>query len=220
MINAQPVCPPPAPTRQTIADLRTSGRIEGEVRLTGTITEARRHTNKSGNEWAGLTLTDTSGQIEVVVFPRTWRQLLDRDAVEVGRPVSVTGRINAPGRDLVQVYCHDLAPAHAQALPPQTTDPVTVQALIGRHAAALVDLAAVEERAPRTLAAFTTLVRDTASLLRDTRLDEAGGHLLAAGQYLRAIPAAADTRHQLLEFAAAHLAQAQDCADWPRGAAS
>lgn len=146
--------------------------------------------------------------------------LRDRDFVEVGQPVTVTGRINIPGRDQVEVYCHDLAPAPAQALPPQDSDPVTVRTLIGRHATGLADLAATDERTALSPAAFTALVRDAAHLLLDTRLHAAGQHLLAAGQYLRAIPAAAgEHQQQLLDFAAAHLAQAQDCADFPRSEA-
>lgn len=220
MIIAQATCTTPAPARPTIADLRTSGRTEGEVRLVGTITQARRHANRAGNQWATLTLTDATGQIDLKVFPRTWMPLRERPFVEVGQPVAVTGRINAPGRDLVEVYCHDLAPAPAQALPPQATDPVTARTLIGRHATGLADLAATDERTALTPAAFTALVRDTAHLLLDTRLHEAGQHLLAASQYLRAVPAAAgEHQEQLLEFAAAHLAQAQDCTDFPRSEA-
>ncbi|MFF2080619.1 OB-fold nucleic acid binding domain-containing protein [Kitasatospora sp. NPDC058162] len=215
MIIAQAVPSAPLPTRPTIAALRTSGRTEGEVRLTGTITQARQHANRAGNEWATLTLTDTTGQIGIRVFPRTWMPLRELPFVEVGRPVAVTGRINAPGHDLVEVYCNDLTPSPARELPPQVTDPMTVQALIGRHARSLADLAGSGER-PRTLAAFTVLVRDAAQLLVDTRLGEAGGHLRAAGQYLRAIAAAGgEHQQQLLEFAAAHLAQAQDLADAP-----
>ncbi|MFE9427798.1 OB-fold nucleic acid binding domain-containing protein [Kitasatospora sp. NPDC006697] len=219
MIIAQAVRPPQTPTRPTIADLRTSGSTEGEVRLVGTITHSRRHANRAGNQWATLTLTDTTGQIDVRVFPRTWMPLRERDVVQVGQPVAVTGRINAPGRDLVEIYCNDLAPAPAQALPPQDSDLVTMEMMIGRHATALVDLAATDERTTLTPAAFTALVRDTAHLLLDTRLHEAGQHLLAAGQYLRAVPAAAGEHQQLLAFAARHLGQAQDCADAPRSEA-
>ncbi|WP_344441507.1 hypothetical protein [Kitasatospora nipponensis] len=127
-----------------------------------------------------------------------------------------------PGHDLVEVYCNDLTPTTpARELPQQATEPVTIQALTGRHSRALADLAGSDERTARTLAAFTTLVRDAALLLVDTRLGEAGGHLRAASQYLRAIAAASgEHQQQLLEFAAAHLAQAQDSADWPHGRAA
>ncbi|MGW2401765.1 OB-fold nucleic acid binding domain-containing protein [Kitasatospora sp. NPDC001664] len=222
MTITQTVVTAPAPTRLSIADLRTSGRAEGQVRLAGTITQARLHTNRAGNEWATLTLTDTTGQIDLNVFPRTWMPLRGQEFVQPGQAVAVTGRINTRSRDQVEIYCHDLAPTRPQALPPQAADPVSVQTLIGRYAMALADIAGSDEPRPvRTPAAFTALVRDAAHLLAGSRLGEAGGHLLAASQYLRAVPATPDEhQRRLLEFAAGHLAQAQDLTDWPRAEAS
>ncbi|WP_031077737.1 hypothetical protein [Streptomyces sp. NRRL WC-3742] len=121
MTTAQPVrtlpTPAPAPSHSAIAALLASGRTSGEVRLTGTITLVRRHTTRAGAGWAIVTLADATGaQLDVHVHPRVWAAL-DQTVVEAGRPVAVTGRINAVACQ-VEVYCTGLAPdptAHAVA---------------------------------------------------------------------------------------------------------
>ncbi|MFI9322710.1 OB-fold nucleic acid binding domain-containing protein [Kitasatospora aureofaciens] len=150
MIIAQAICLPQTPTRPTIADLRASGRTEGEVRLVGTVTQIRQHANRADNQWATLTLTDTTGQIDIRAFPRTWMPLRERPFARVGHAVAVSGHLNAPGRNLLEMYGQDLAPAPEQALPPQPASPVTVEMLIGRHANVLADLAADEEHSAPT----------------------------------------------------------------------
>ncbi|MFF2123526.1 OB-fold nucleic acid binding domain-containing protein [Kitasatospora sp. NPDC058184] len=94
-----------------VADLLASGRGSGEIRLTGTVTRIQRHTTRAGHEWATLTVADGTGRIEARALPRAWASS-DRDAVAVGRAVTVTGLINAAGGDgPVEIYCTGLAPA-------------------------------------------------------------------------------------------------------------
>ncbi|MGW4815205.1 DNA polymerase III subunit alpha [Kitasatospora cineracea] len=76
----------------SIAELFGSGRTEGEVKLSGLITNVTKRINKAGNAWASIVLADRDGQIEVLFFPKTY--LLLAELLAEDNVVSVKGRIN------------------------------------------------------------------------------------------------------------------------------
>ena len=67
------------------------------VRVAGLITRIRPHTTKKGDPMAFVTLEDLQGNIDLVIFPRTWKQVqsfVDFDAI-----VMVDGRLDTYGAE-------------------------------------------------------------------------------------------------------------------------
>ena len=67
------------------------------VRVAGLITRIRPHTTKKGDPMAFVTLEDLQGNIDLVIFPRTWKQVqsfVDFDAI-----VMVDGRVDTYGAE-------------------------------------------------------------------------------------------------------------------------
>jgi len=95
---------------ETVADLVASGRIAGEAQISGTVTGIDARRNRAENEWATVALDDSTGRIEVLVFPRNWPAI--RPHLQVGRVATLTGRLNLDGRTRqLQLYATGLAPA-------------------------------------------------------------------------------------------------------------
>jgi DNA polymerase-3 subunit alpha len=63
-----------------------------KVRVAGTITRYRTHQTKAGKTMAFAVLEDLQGEIELVIFPRTWAQVSSQ--MEIGKLVLVEGRID------------------------------------------------------------------------------------------------------------------------------
>jgi DNA polymerase-3 subunit alpha len=67
------------------------------VTLAGMVNYVRRHTTKKGDPMAFVGLEDLQGLIEVVVFPRTWKET--EEQWELDKIVMVRGRVDAKGRE-------------------------------------------------------------------------------------------------------------------------
>ena len=76
----------------SIADLLSSGRTEGEVKLSGLITSVDRRVNKTGNQWALITLADRDATLEVLFFAKSY--VLVAEALIEDNVISVRGRLN------------------------------------------------------------------------------------------------------------------------------
>jgi DNA polymerase III subunit alpha len=62
------------------------------VRVAGVITRFRTHLTKTGKNMAFVTLEDLQGEIELVVFPRTWEQ--SNDLIAIDRIILAEGRVD------------------------------------------------------------------------------------------------------------------------------
>jgi len=67
------------------------------VRVAGWVTRVRPHTTKSGKAMGFVTLEDVQGNIELVVFPRTWERY--SDLLQPDTIVLVDGRVDARGAE-------------------------------------------------------------------------------------------------------------------------
>jgi hypothetical protein len=61
--------------------------------LAGLVSRIRYHQTKTGKEMAFVGIEDTQGIIDLVIFPRTWRQV--SDMIEYDKVVIVEGRVDA-----------------------------------------------------------------------------------------------------------------------------
>ncbi len=68
-----------------------------KVRVAGIVTRVRPHQTKTGKSMGFVTLEDLQGNIELVVFPRTWDQYWE--VFEVDSVVLVDGKVDAQGGD-------------------------------------------------------------------------------------------------------------------------
>ncbi|OGN97537.1 MAG: DNA polymerase III subunit alpha [Chloroflexi bacterium RBG_13_50_21] len=68
-----------------------------KVRVAGIVTRVRPHQTKTGKSMGFVTLEDLQGNIELVVFPRTWDQFWD--VFEVDSVVLVDGKVDAQSGD-------------------------------------------------------------------------------------------------------------------------
>ena len=67
------------------------------VRVAGLITRIRPHTTKKGDPMAFVTLEDLQGNIDLVIFPRTWK--LVQSFVDFDEIVMVDGKIDTYGAE-------------------------------------------------------------------------------------------------------------------------
>ena len=65
------------------------------VRVAGLIARMRPHTTKKGQPMGFVTLEDMQGNIDLVIFPRTWEKY--RDLIEFDTIVMVDGKVDAQG---------------------------------------------------------------------------------------------------------------------------
>jgi hypothetical protein len=61
------------------------------------VTRLRKHQTKAGKDMAFVTLEDIQGNIELVIFPRTWEQV--QKTLDYERIVVVDGRVDAEGAE-------------------------------------------------------------------------------------------------------------------------
>jgi DNA polymerase-3 subunit alpha len=67
------------------------------VTIAGMVNYVRRHTTRKGAPMAFVGLEDLQGLIEVIVFPRVWKET--QDQWELDKVVVVRGRVDAKGRE-------------------------------------------------------------------------------------------------------------------------
>ena len=82
---------------------------EEKVRVAGLVTRIRPHQTKTGKMMGFVTLEDLQGNIELVVFPRTWEQYTE--AFEIDRVLVIDGKVDAQSGDpkvLVDVVSTEL----------------------------------------------------------------------------------------------------------------
>ena len=125
--------------QQTLAQLVSyfSGQLpeanhEEKVRVAGLVTSVRPYTTKQGKPMGFVTIEDIQGNIELVLFPRTWAQY--QAVCTVGAIVLVEGKVdqgNPPPKilvDAVKTEFKMLVPADASttlSTPPATLRPRT-----------------------------------------------------------------------------------------------
>jgi len=68
-----------------------------QVRVAGLIARIRPHTTKKGDPMGFATLEDVQGNIDLVIFPRTWAKY--RDYIDFDNIVMVDGKIDARGAE-------------------------------------------------------------------------------------------------------------------------
>ncbi len=64
-----------------------------KVRLAGMITRYRTHQTRKGQSMAFATLEDLQGEVELVIFPRAWKQLSNQ--IEIDKLIIAEGRVDA-----------------------------------------------------------------------------------------------------------------------------
>src|SRR5512138_441637 len=100
---------PLTPYQQTFAQIVTyfSGQLaeaqhEEKVRVAGLVTNIRPYLTKTGNPMGFVTIEDIQGNIELVLFPRTWEKA--REQLAAGQIIIVEGKVDtnsAPPKVLV-----------------------------------------------------------------------------------------------------------------------
>ncbi len=83
----------------TLAD-ETSGQ---QVTIAGMVQRVHRHTTKKGDGMAFVTLEDTRGSCDVVVFPRVWRET--RELWQPEQILVVNGKVDSSRRDEPSLLC-------------------------------------------------------------------------------------------------------------------
>ncbi len=103
------------PLQGLVADLRNvithlSGDLDDSlngqmVTVAGMVSYVRRHTTKKGAPMAFVGLEDLQGLLEIIVFPRTWKET--QDTWELDKIVVVRGRVDAKGRE-PKIICENV----------------------------------------------------------------------------------------------------------------
>jgi DNA polymerase-3 subunit alpha len=124
---------PLTPYQKTFAQIVSyfSGQLneaqhEEKVRVAGLITNVRPYTTKTNKPMGFVTLEDIQGNIELVLFPRTWERT--REQLTVGQIVIVEGKVDGnstPPKILVDTVRTEIkileslneAPLHSQGKP-------------------------------------------------------------------------------------------------------
>jgi DNA polymerase-3 subunit alpha len=99
-----------------------------KVRVAGMVTRVRPHLTKTGKNMGFVTLEDVQGNIELVVFPRTWERYWQ--TLEVDSVVLVDGKVDAQSGDpkvLVDTVTTDLK-SIVSSPPPPVTPSIPAQA--------------------------------------------------------------------------------------------
>ncbi len=71
------------------------------VTLAGVVTNIRPHLTRKGDQMAFVTVEDLQGSLELVLFPRTWREVLPWLAVE--QIIAIYGKVDAAGGNSVKI---------------------------------------------------------------------------------------------------------------------
>ena len=147
---------PLTPYQQTFTQIVThfSGQLaealnEDKVRVAGLITVVRPYVTKAGKPMGFATIEDIQGNIELVLFPRTWEKF--REQLTVGRIIIVEGKAdtsNTPPKILVENIRTEIkileplvagpTPATIKPVIKQTPEPVAKPQQPARQASAQV----------------------------------------------------------------------------------
>src|SRR5512139_3775929 len=132
---------PLTPYQQTFAQIVSyfSGQLntaqhEEKVRVAGLITSVRPYTTKTNKPMGFVTIEDVQGNIELVLFPRTWAQY--REQMTVGQIIIVEGKADTNSNppkilvDAIRTEIKILEPLDASAagqnnFSPQFSDPLS-----------------------------------------------------------------------------------------------
>jgi DNA polymerase-3 subunit alpha len=124
------------PVMDILTDIVThfSGQLneadpKDKVRLAGMITRYRTHQTRKGQSMAFATLEDIQGEVELVIFPRPWRQI--QNLIQVDKLVLVEGRIDPESSEpklLVDSIKTDLTITRPAASEPAPNPPPPVTA--------------------------------------------------------------------------------------------
>ncbi|HEX2698290.1 MAG TPA: OB-fold nucleic acid binding domain-containing protein, partial [Anaerolineales bacterium] len=127
---------PLTPYQQTFAQLVNyfSGQLgeaqhEEKVRLAGLITSVRPYMTKANKPMGFVTVEDIQGNIELVLFPRTWEKY--RETLAVGQIVIVDGKVDAqstPPKILVDAIRTEIKVIEAADAPLPNTKPAQTPA--------------------------------------------------------------------------------------------
>jgi DNA polymerase-3 subunit alpha len=99
-VSAHPLTPVMDVLTQAVTHFsgQLSESLPGEkVRVAGLVTRVRPHQTKTGKSMGFVTLEDVQGNIELVVFPRTWEQF--GELLEFDRIVLVDGKVDLEGAE-------------------------------------------------------------------------------------------------------------------------
>jgi DNA polymerase-3 subunit alpha len=94
-----------------------SGRM---VTLVGLVVSVRPIVTKSGNTMAVINIEDVQGNIDCVLFPRTWEQY--QEVVEVDKPLIVVGKADTSRGD-IQIIADSVSQDFELAVPVETPAP-------------------------------------------------------------------------------------------------
>ena len=87
-------------TSATITDIDANWNTK-TVRLAGMLSQLRTLTTKKGDPMAFGTLEDLDSKIDLVFFPRTWKQCREKAAID--QVMLVTGKVQAKGADEISI---------------------------------------------------------------------------------------------------------------------
>ena len=131
---------PLTPYQQTFTQIVSyfSGQLaeaqhEEKVRVAGLITAVRPYTTKSNKPMGFVTLEDIQGNIELVLFPRTWEQ--NREQLTVGQIIIVEGKVDTnstPSKILVDTIRTEitiLEPLVTSTMPGTIQPPISSEKL-------------------------------------------------------------------------------------------
>jgi DNA polymerase-3 subunit alpha len=124
---------PLTPYQPTLAQIVThfsaqlpEAQNQEKVRAAGLITAIRPYMTKSNKPMGFVTLEDIQGNIETVLFPRTWEKYLG--TLTVGQIVVIDGKVdtsNTPPKILVDAIRTDIQAVSADAKPHPSTQPAS-----------------------------------------------------------------------------------------------
>jgi len=122
---------PLTPYQQTFAQIVSyfSGQLhdaqhEEKVRVAGLITAVRPYMTKTNKPMGFVTLEDIQGNIELVLFPKTWQKT--HEMLKVGQIVIVEGKVDTgstPPKILVDVIRTEIKILESLESPPKTNAP-------------------------------------------------------------------------------------------------
>jgi hypothetical protein len=94
---------PAAVEVESIASLRASGRIQGDVTIAGTVIGVDERLNRAKNRSASITVDDGTGTITIQLFPKHWHRVTS--GLRAGSHLTVSGRLNHAAQGL-EVHGH------------------------------------------------------------------------------------------------------------------
>ncbi len=122
-ITDHPLSPYMERLNDPLANIYFSGQLgdlhDGtKVRVAGLLTRFRTHVTKKGKNMGFATLQDLQGNIELVIFPRTWEKV--RELIEIDKVLFIEGSLDDSGKLLVDSVNTELKySASAEGPPPR-----------------------------------------------------------------------------------------------------